>query len=103
MAHFMNGLLNHIHPIRSKLVYIQKLNTVLLGDTQQFCYGFIGNFWVGKTEQKQTMLCLKYNNINFLFTELLYKITFALVIFGTKSAIVWYCSCCSCDIAYHVI
>ncbi len=30
------------------------------------------------------MLCLKYNIINFLFTELLYKITFALVLFGQK-------------------
>ncbi len=53
-----------MNTIRSKRRFIQKLNTaVLLGEAQQFCCRFIGNIFVGKTEQKQTILCLKYNTI----------------------------------------
>ncbi len=81
----MNGSLNHwftrIHS------FIRKLNTaVLLGDSQQICCGFIGNIFIGKIEQKTTILCLKYNTI--LTSYLLnccIKSTCALVMFGTNS------------------
>ncbi len=34
-----------VHTIHSKHGFIQKLNTaVLLGDAQQFCYGFKGSY-----------------------------------------------------------
>ncbi len=49
------GFESLIHPICSKR------ETMLLRDAQKFCCGFIGNIFVGKTEQKQTILCLKYN------------------------------------------
>ncbi len=53
-----------VHTIRSKRRFIQKLNMeMFLGDAQQFCCGFIGNSFVVKTEQKQTILSLKYNKI----------------------------------------
>ncbi len=50
--------------IRSKREFIYNLNaTVLLGDGQ-FCYDFKGNYVLCKTEQKQTILCLKYKTIS---------------------------------------
>ncbi len=53
-----------IHSIHSKRGFIQKLNTaVLLGDTQQFWFDFIGNICIGKAEQKQTILCLKCSTV----------------------------------------
>ncbi len=53
-----------VHMIRSKHGFIQKLNTaVFLRDTQQFCCGFLGNIFVGKTEQKHIILCWKYSTI----------------------------------------
>ncbi len=90
----------------SKCGFIQKLlNTaVLLGDAQQFCYGFLGNIFVGKIEQKHTILCLKYSTI---ITSYLLKCCMKshlhCVFFVTKTALVCYCSHCSCDIAYHKI
>ncbi len=85
-----------VHTIRSKRRFIQKLNIeMFLGDAQQFCCGFIGNSFVGKTEQKQTILCLKYNKI--LTSYLLnccIKSKFALVLFGTNSTRVIALSAC---------
>ncbi len=53
-----------VHTIRSKRRFIQKLNTaVLLGDAQQFCCRFEGYIFVYISEQKQTILCFKYNTI----------------------------------------
>ncbi len=75
-----------VHTIRSKRRFIQKLNTeMFLGDAQQFCCGFIGNSFVGKTEQKQTILCLKYNKILTYLLNCCIKSKFALVLFGTNS------------------
>ncbi len=59
-------------------------------DSDSSAVALYGIFSLAKLN-KNTILRLKYNNINFLFTELLYKITFALVIFGQKQH--------SCDIA----
>ncbi len=71
--------------IRSKRRFIQKLNTaVLFRDAQQFCCGVLGIIFVGKIEQKHTILCLKYSTI--LISYLLnccIKNTFALVFYFT--------------------
>ncbi len=48
---------------------------------------FTGNIFVGKIEQS-SQYCLILLNINILFTELLYKIAFALVFFAIKTALV---------------
>ncbi len=56
------GFESLVHMIRSKLGFIQKLNTAeLLGDPQQFCYGFKGNMFSAK-------LCKK-NYIMFKITQ----------------------------------
>ncbi len=97
----MNGSLNHwftrIHS------FIQKLNTaVLLGDSQQICCGFIGNIFIGKIEQKHTILCLKYNTI---LTSYLLNCCIKSHVHSWcsgQTALVSYCSRCSCDIAYHI-
>ncbi len=84
-----------VHAIHSKRRFIQKLNTaVLLTDAQQFYCGFIGNILIGKIEQKHNIYFKLLLNTIFLFTELLYKITFALVAFGHIQH--------SCDIAYVI-
>ncbi len=74
------GFESLIHTIRSKRRFIQKLNTAVQN-------------WA-KTDN---IVFKIYHNISFLFTELLYKITFALVIFETNSThvillslLVWY-------------
>ncbi len=78
-----------IHTIRSNGRFIQKLNTaLLLGDAQQFCCGFIGNMFSAKLSKTDNNVFIRLHNINFLFTELLYKIIFALMMFGTKTALV---------------
>ncbi len=75
-----------VHTIRSKRRFIQKLNTeMFLGDAQQFCCGFIGNSFVGKTEQKQTILSLKSHKILTSYLNCCIKSKFALVLFGTNS------------------
>ncbi len=88
---FMNGALNHwLTRFVQNSGFIQKRNTaVLLGDTQQFCNDFIGNIFVGKTEQKQTILYLKYNTI------LTYYLLYCCIkshLHSGQTALVWYCS-----------
>ncbi len=48
------------------------------------------------------IIYLKYNTISISYLlNCCYKSTFKLVIFGTKSALVWYYSPCSCDIVWY--
>ncbi len=89
-----------IHTSCSKRWFIQKLHTAVLGHAQQFCYGFKGNYVLCNTEQKQTILCLKYNTIStsyLLNCCLLFK-SHLNSRYSGQSALVWYCCRCSCDI-----
>ncbi len=74
-----------------------KHTAVLLGDGQ-FCYGFKGNYVLCKTEQKQTILCLKYNPISTYYLLNCCIKSHLNSWYSGQSALVWYCSRCSCDI-----
>ncbi len=52
----------HTHE-QTFLDIIKKIKELKLGDSQQFCFDCIGNICIGKVEQKQTILCLKYNKV----------------------------------------
>jgi len=89
----MKGSLNLLHLndlLKTQIRSETKHCCVLFGCAQQFCSAFLGNIFIGKIEQKQTIFCLKYHNINFVFIELVNKIniTFSLLLFETKTALV---------------
>ncbi len=100
---FRNSVNGSLHEwVFESLIHLicLKHRTALCWDAQQFCCGFVGNIFVGKTEQKQTILCLKYNIIltYYLLNRILHScysdINSTLVIL--LSLLVWYRL--SCDI-----
>ncbi len=68
---------------------------MLLRDVKQCCDCVWNNFFVAEIEQKQAILCLKHKhlNINFLFIELLHKISITFVIMLIFRCKNWRSSC----------
>jgi len=85
MALFTNESLNHWF---TRLIG----STWIHSETKHSTYYCMGNIFVGTLEQKQIILCQKTMLNSYLLNcWKKINITFALMLFRTKTALVWYC------------